>query len=126
MTALIGDHDPRSRQQALEGERLRAYETFREAVDAARRNLDETTRRIDQETAELRRATGDLRVLLRWRPGPAVTVYHSATHPCGRVTGKHRDRDSFRETNEASARLRGLQRCTACNWRQAERPPRRG
>lgn len=120
MTVALGDEAPLGRLQSLASERLLAHVAFREAVADAGRGLDESLTRIKQEEEMLRRLTGDLKVLIRWSQGPEVLVYHSATHPCGRVTGKHRDLKRFRGTTEGFARTQGLRRCSACRWWLAE------
>lgn len=120
------EKDPHDELRGLELLRLGAYKVFAEDLASARRSLDDAVAKIDARAQELMRATGDLKVLVRWKQGPMVTVYHSATHPCGRVTGRKRDRGSFTEKREATARASGLSRCSACRWLWAERQGRGG
>lgn len=106
-----------ARMHEIARRREEAYRRYLASVDAARRMLDQTTDRLD---VELERVTGmreDRAVLVRKTPGPVVTTYHSADHPCGRVTGQARSRSSFKQMLEGEARFKSLHRCSACRWR---------
>lgn len=74
---------------------------------------------LDNEIRELRESILDLPVLVRGTPGPRVGSYHSATHPCGRVTGAGRSLSNFWAQGENEAIMDNLTRCSACNWTRA-------
>ena len=106
---------------SLEAEKHRAYEIFEQKIGAAHTELLAELGRIRERLQQVFNVKGELPVLIRITPGPEVTIYHSATHPCGRVTGRHRDRGNYRQLLEREARARYLTRCSACHWFQAER-----
>jgi hypothetical protein len=56
----------------------------------------------------------DAEVLLRSTPGPALTVWHSAAHPCGRAFWLSNFTLLF-ET-EAERKAPSARRCPACSW----------
>lgn len=107
------------RTAELREQRERAMKTFVERVDSAREVLQKRLERLDLQAAELATRSEDLVVLVRKTPGPAVTTYHFADGPCGRVTGQARSRASFEQQLEGEAVKRGLQRCSACSWPRA-------
>ncbi|MFH8367706.1 hypothetical protein [Streptomyces sp. NPDC018031] len=87
-----------------------------------RRLQEETSARLQEVTRKAVRAAREgqtIPCLVRWTPGPDLTIYHSRDAPCGRV----RDRRNFRRMNERSARNASpywtLSRCTACLWSRA-------
>lgn len=109
-----------SEQETLLRERARAHELFAENVSQAHAALRQDVSRIDEQLAEVRRRAHELQVLVRRTPGPIVVSYHSATFPCGRVTGRGRGLKSFAKLLEGEATGRTLRRCTACQWSLAE------
>lgn len=93
-----------------------AYQGYVKSVDAAKRSLDWTLSRLDDQYVRLTPMRDDTAVLVRNTQGTAVTKYHSADHPCGRVTGKSRRLSSFDRNLEGEARRSHLSRCGACSW----------
>ena len=110
-------------ERILELERRRsvAHMKFVQLLDEGHAQLLREVDAIEEELRQLVSLSGPLPVLIRCTPGPEVTVYHSETHPCRRVSGRGRHRTSFQRTTEQQALIRGLTRCTACNWATHER-----
>ncbi|GGP37928.1 hypothetical protein GCM10010287_07260 [Streptomyces variabilis] len=83
------------------------------------READVALSKISLKAAKVARESEEIPCLVRWTPGPELTIYHSADAPCGRV----RDRQNFRRLSEKAAKdaspHRWLERCSACSWSQA-------
>ncbi|MEV4455782.1 hypothetical protein [Microbispora sp. NPDC049633] len=94
----------------------RLHEDYVRKSKQALAALEREERAIKREIAAKIKTAGQLKVLMRLTTGPAVTSYHSARYPCGRVTF----RENYKELAEADAQGRGLLRCTACNWSRHE------
>jgi hypothetical protein len=104
------------RMTELAAMRVVAYQTYVKSVDDAKWSLDWTLSLLDDQREPLASMRDDAAVLVRNTQGAAVTRYHSATHPCGRVTGQGRRLSSFDHNLEGEARKRHLSRCPACSW----------
>ena len=104
------------RMTELAAMRVVAYQTYFKSVDDAKWSLDWTLSLWDDQRERLVLMRDDAAVLVRNTQGAPVTRYHSAGHPCGRVTGQGRRLSSFDHNLEGEARLRHLTRCPACIW----------
>lgn len=124
LTAQAEVEQPVDEQVLLERQRSQAYVVFAETVGQARHALKEEVARVDALLVEVRQRSSELEVLVRRSPGMPLTRYHSATHPCRRVTGRGRTRENFELAPESAAQRRGVTRCTACDWAAAERAQR--
>ena len=111
---------PTEEEATLLTERASAYERFEQEVASAGEALHDKVQRIDARLNEIRAKARELRILIRRTQGPALTTYHSASHPCQRVEGRGRARGNFREARESEGPRLALRRCSACNWRAAE------
>lgn len=103
----------------LKRERAKILDETHKAVVRLHAETDEKLKSIIRKAAKLARESEEMPCLVRWTPGPDLTIYHSADAPCGRV----RDRSNFRRTNEKSAKdaspYSWLNRCSACSWSRA-------
>jgi hypothetical protein len=103
----------------LKRERAKILDETHKAVVRLHAETDEKLKSIIRKAAKLARESEEMPCLVRWTPGPDLTIYHSADAPCGRV----RDRSNFRRTNEKSAKdaspYSWLNRCSACSWARA-------
>ena len=86
-----------------------AREEGLEAIADARRELEALTRLRAEPV-----------VLVSSTQGPAGRVFHSATHPCGRVTGARAlPEERWRRLFRSEARGRGLEPCPTCGGGRA-------
>ncbi|MGF1342878.1 hypothetical protein ACQSMD_22665 [Streptomyces flavovirens] len=102
--------------QSLKLERATILEEAHSKVLLLHAEANEKLHKIARRAAKLARESGKIPCLVRWTPGPDLTIYHSADSPCGRV----RERHNFRRMTEAAAKdasqYAWLERCSACSW----------
>lgn len=94
--------------------RERAWENYRRLIQQAELGLTTALARLDEERETLAGMRESRQVLVRTTVGAPQRKYHSNTRPCGRVTGKGRDRSSFKAVLEGEAGAQGLTACGAC------------
>lgn len=103
----------------LKQERAEVLKDLHYRVMRLHREADLALSKISLKAAKVARESESIPCLVRWTPGPELTIYHSADAPCGRV----RDRQNFRRMNEKAAKdaspHRWLERCGACSWSRA-------
>ncbi|MEU9011497.1 hypothetical protein AB0D12_17280 [Streptomyces sp. NPDC048479] len=102
--------------QDLKQERANILEKAHSEVLRLHAESNEKLQKIARRAAKLARESQEIPCLVRWTPGPDLTIYHSADCPCGRV----RERQNFRRMTEKAAKNASqyawLERCSACSW----------
>lgn len=105
--------------QELKRERAKILDETHAAVLRLHADSGKKLQDVDRKAVKAARESERMPCLVRWTPGPDLTIYHSADAPCGRV----RDRRNFRRMTEKAAKdaspYAWLHRCSACFWSTA-------
>ncbi|GAA3488325.1 hypothetical protein GCM10018987_24080 [Streptomyces cremeus] len=105
--------------EELKRERAKILEESHSQVLRLQEEVSIRLLKVTRKAAKVAKESGGIPCLVRWTPGPELTIYHSADSPCGRV----RDRHNFRRLSEKAARDASpyayLDRCSACSWPEA-------
>ncbi|MFJ4785891.1 hypothetical protein [Streptomyces sp. NPDC088794] len=105
--------------QELQKERARILDEAHMEMLRLNFDSDKKLKEVDRKAAKVVNEGESMPCLVRWTPGPDLTIYHSADAPCGRV----RDRRNFRRMTEKAAKdassYSWLHRCSACFWSAA-------
>ncbi|MFF2062690.1 hypothetical protein ACFVWZ_12985 [Streptomyces sp. NPDC058200] len=102
--------------QDLKQERAKILEEAHSEVLRLHAEANEKLQKIARRAAKVARESEKIPCLVRWTPGPDLTIYHSADCPCGRVRERHNFRRMTEKTAKNASQYAWLERCSACSW----------